>query len=486
MTALDTLMDQGQRIAGHRPWPRAVVDRSCWLDASILVSDGAATMLGLWSDGEQVHMALGAPNLAGPVIVSLDCPDRRYPSVAAQHAPAMRLERTIRDLHGLQPVDLPDERPWLRHVPNYPFLPVEGESLHQIPVGPVHAGIIEPGHFRFTALGETIVRLEERLGYTHKGTEALMRGADLTKGARLAARVSGDSTVAYGWCFASAVEAAFGATAPARAVHLRALMAELERLANHLGDIGAVCNDCSFALMHAHCGALRESVLRASAAAFGHRLMMDRILPGGVAADLDGDGTKAIRALLAEIGAKFPTLIRIYDSTASLEDRTVGSGTLALALATTFGAGGFIGRASGRRVDARVQPGYAPYDKLTFDVPVLTTGDVDAQVRIRIAEVQQSLRLIEQLLATMPQGPIAIELPLSNAIAEGVALVEGFRGDILVWVRIGADGRIVHCHLRDPSWFQWPLLEAAIEGNIVADFPLCNKSFNCSYSGQDL
>src|SRR5581483_6507442 len=267
------------------------------------------------------------------------------------------------------------------------------------PVGPVHAGIIEPGHFRFTALGETIVRLEERLGYTHKGTEALMRGADLTKGARLAARVSGDSTVAYGWCFASAVEAAFGATAPARAVHLRALMAELERLANHLGDIGAVCNDCSFALMHAHCGALRESVLRASAAAFGHRLMMDRILPGGVAADLDGDGTKAIRALLAEIGAKFPTLIRIYDSTASLEDRTVGSGTLALALATTFGAGGFIGRASGRRVDARVQPGYAPYDKLTFDVPVLTTGDVDARVRIRIAEVQQSLRLIEQLLA---------------------------------------------------------------------------------------
>ena len=193
---------------------------------------------------------------------------------------------------------------WPSRPPRYEFLPVEGESLHQIPVGPVHAGIIEPGHFRFTANGETVVRLEERLGYVHKGIDGLMRGADIATAAKLAARTSGDSTVAYSIAFARAVEAALGVTPPPRAEWLRALMAELERLANHFGDIGAICNDATFTLMHAHCGMLRERVLRAADACFGHRLMMDRVVPGGVAADLDADGAAAVAQLVAEIGRR--------------------------------------------------------------------------------------------------------------------------------------------------------------------------------------
>jgi Ni,Fe-hydrogenase III large subunit len=365
----------------------------------------------------------------------------------------------------------------------YIFLPVEGESLHQIPVGPVHAGIIEPGHFRFTASGETVVRLEQRLGYVHKGIESLTSGATIDQAARLAARTSGDSTVAYSIAFAHAVEAALDVEPPPRARHLRALMAEFERVANHFGDIGAVCNDASFSLMQAHCGILRERVLRAAAACFGHRLMMDRVIPGGVAADITADGADLIRALLQDIRPQFPPLVELYDNTTSLQDRTAGTGIVSVELARQFGAPGYVGRASGRNFDARKAPGYAPYDQLEFSVPVLTAGDVNARVWIRIREVEQSLGLIEQILAELPAGSVAIAFEAGGG--EGLGLAEGFRGDVLVWLRL--DGlRVARCHLRDPSWFQWPLLEAAIEGNIVADFPLCNKSFNCSYSGHDL
>jgi Ni,Fe-hydrogenase III large subunit len=351
----------------------------------------------------------------------------------------------------------------------------------------VHAGIIEPGHFRFTASGETVVRLEERLGYVHKGIEGLMAGSPIDRAAGLAGRTSGDSTVAYSLAFARAVEAALGVEVPPRALWLRALMAELERLANHLGDIGAICNDAAFALMHAHCGVLRERVLRASDAAFGHRLMRDCIVPGGVASNLREEGERVVRSVIAEIRQRFPRLIELYDNTASLQDRTVGTGRLKVELARQYAAGGYVGRASGRHFDARRSPGYPPYDELTFDVPVLEEGDVNARVWIRIREVEQSLSLVEQILQRLPGGAAArANVPSTNGPREGMALVEGFRGDILAWLRIGEGGLVERCHLRDPSWFQWPLLEAAIEGNIVADFPLCNKSFNCSYSGHDL
>jgi Ni,Fe-hydrogenase III large subunit len=486
MTSLIEAFAAIEPVAGHKPWPRRIVDETIWEGLAEWLSEGHGTLLGIWGEPGAVHMALlDAPS--GVSVASLVCAGRAFPSVGALHPPAIRFERAISDLHGLVAFDAPDDRPWLDHDKPYAFLASEGWGLHQIPVGPVHAGIIEPGHFRFTCNGETIVRLEERLGYVHKGVEAMMAGAPLDLAATLAARCSGDSTVAYSLAFARAVEAATGLNVPERAVWLRALMAELERLANHLGDIGAICNDAAFALMLAHCGALREKVLRASEACFGHRLMMDAIMPGGVRADLDDEGARRLKSLVTTIRSGFPKLVELYDSTASLQDRTVNTGRLKPALARRFGAGGFVGRASGRGFDARRDLPYPPYDRLKFTVPTRIEGDVNARVWIRIKEVEQSLRLIAQILAQLPQGDIgAPPNPDALGAGEGLALVEGFRGDVLVSVRLAPGGRVELCHPRDPSWLQWPLLEAAIEGDIVADFPLCNKSFNCSYSGHDL
>ncbi len=456
-----------------------------WLEAVDRLAAGRLTLLSLWADAPDVKMALLDETSGAVSIVGYHCRNGQYPSVGVKHPPAIRLERAIRDLHKLEAIGASDTRPWIKHTPApYAFLPADGEALHQIAVGPVHAGIIEPGHFRFTANGEFLVRLEARLGYVHRGIEASMAGAPLDKAAMFAARASGDSTVAYGIAFALAAETALGIAAPPRAVFLRALMAELERLANHFGDIGAICNDASFSLMHAQCGILRELTLRAANDCFGHRLMMDIAVPGGVARDIAADGAAALRVLLAEVRRVFPQLIELYDNTASLQDRTVTTGIVKPEYARQFGAGGFVVRASARGVDARRLPGYAPYGDLRFDVPVLTAGDVNARVWIRIREVEQSLTLVEQIIAALPQGDLRIDLPVRGG--EGLALTEAFRGDVLVWLRVGEDGRVARCHLRDASWFQWPLLETAVEGNIVADFPLCNKSFNCSYAGHDL
>ena len=478
--------------------PALKVDADGWRRAIDALADGRRTLIGLWGEPGVARLATHGAGEAG--VLELACPNNTYPSVGARHAPAIRMERALADLTGLEAEGAVDRRPWLDHgrwrvrhplgpagpseghAP-YAFLPAEGEGLHQIPVGPVHAGIIEPGHFRFTASGETVVRLEARLGYVHRGLTGLMEGADLDRAAKLAARTSGDSTVAYAIAFARAVEAALGIEAPPRAVWLCALMAELERLANHLGDIGAVCNDAAFSLMHAHCGALREEVLRAAEAVTGHRLMMDHVVPGGVAIDLDAAGVGVIRALLQLIRRRFPELVDLYDDTASLQDRTVGTGIVRPELAARFGTGGFVGRASGRAFDARKAFPYPPYGQLDFEVPVREDGDVNARVWIRIDEVRQSLALIDQILERLPDGPLAVQLPAGTG--EAAAIVEGFRGDVFAWVRLAA-GKVERANLRDPSWFQWPLLEAAIEGNIVADFPLCNKSFNCSYAGVDL
>jgi len=489
------------RVDMHRPWPRVAADEEIWRSIAARLHDGDITLSGLWGDTGAVHMAILDETSAELVVVSLECPERNFPSVGQIHSPAIRLERAIQDLFGLTPKGSPDARAWLDHgrwgvrhplgdrtepapPAAYAFLPSDGEGLHQIPVGPVHAGIIEPGHFRFTANGETVVRLEERLGYVHKGIESLMQGAELLHAAKLAGRTSGDSTLAYAVGFARAAEAALDIEAPARAHWLRGLMAELERLANHFGDFGAVCNDASFSLLYAHCGVLRERVLRAAQICFGHRLMRDCVVPGGTSVDLDEKGIAVLHALLRDVRQQFPEIVSTYDNTASLQDRTVATGVLTPALARQFGAGGYIGRASGRAFDARRAFAYPPYDQLSFVVPILEEGDVNARVWIRIREVEQSLSLVEQILARIPGGAIRTDLPARAG--EGMALVEGFRGDILVWLRLDNSGRVSRCHLRDPSWFQWPLLESIIEGNIVADFPLCNKSFNCSYSGHDL
>jgi Ni,Fe-hydrogenase III large subunit/Ni,Fe-hydrogenase III component G len=499
---------------------RTAVTPQKWNEAVVQLAAGERTLLGLWGDAPDVHMALLDESAGTIAVLTYACTDGKFPSVSAKHPPALRLERAILSLFGLEPVGLPDTRPWLDHgvwgveqplgvdkTPTrlsspsaktvdlpfsgggrapYQFLPSEGEGLHQIPVGPVHAGIIEPGHFRFTCNGEHVVRLEQRLGYVHKGIECLMQGATLDAAAKLACRTSGDSAVAYSLAFAQAAEAALQIEAPPRAIYLRALMAELERLAHHFGDIGAICNDASFAIMHAQTGILRERTLRAADACFGHRLMMDGIVPGGIARDIATDGAAKLAALIVEVRRVFPHLIELYDNTASLQDRTVTSGILKPELARLYGAGGPIGRASGRNFDARRMPGAAPYDALSFDVPVRSEGDVNARIWIRIREVEQSLSLVEQILTRLPDGELRAAVKASGEACEGLGLAEAFRGDVLIWLRLDGEGRVARCHLRDASWFQWPLLEVAIEGNIVADFPLCNKSFNCSYSGHDL
>jgi len=502
MNLLDSITHV-ETVKAHRPWPRAVVGDDGWRQAIEYLAAGRCTLLGLWGEAAGVHMALLGERFNEIVVLSYACKDRTYPSVGAHHPPAIRLERAIRDLFGLDAVGAPDTRTWLdrgfwdvryplgKNEPAqkpapYTFLPAEGEGLHQIPVGPVHASIIEPGHFRFTANGEHVVRLEQRLGYVHKGIESLMTGATLERAAKLVARTSGDSTVAYSYAFAQAAEAALQLTAPPRAIYLRALMAELERLANHFGDIGAICNDASFALMHAQTSILRERTLRAANACFGHRLMMDVIVPGGTVCDMAPQGAASLRALLVEVGKVFPRLIELYDNTASLQDRTITTGIIRPDYACQFGAGGYVGRGSGRAFDARHNLGYAPYRDLKFEMPVLTAGDVDARVWIRIREVEQSLLLIAQILDSLPDGTTRVPIKLSTRICEGLGVAEAFRGDVLVWLRLDGKGRVARCHLRDASWFQWSLLENAVEGNIVADFPLCNKSFNCSYSGHDL
>ena len=287
----------GRKAEAHRPWPRATVTADGWRRAVTELVEARATLLGLWGDKDAVHMALIEEPSAKIAVFTLPCPEGKFPSVGALHPPAIRLERAISDLYGLKPIGAADTRPWLdlgfwgvtqplgakrrsrKRQQAYAFLPVEGEDLHQIPVGPVHAGIIEPGHFRFTANGETVARLEERLGYVHKGIEGLMTGAEHRQGR--AARRAHLGRQHRGLClaFARAVEAALQVEVPERAVCLRALMAELERLANHFGDIGAICNDASFSILHAPtspscasaCCARRRRLLRPSADDGSHR-----------------------------------------------------------------------------------------------------------------------------------------------------------------------------------------------------------------------
>jgi Ni,Fe-hydrogenase III large subunit/Ni,Fe-hydrogenase III component G len=506
-TILDTLIAGGRHVTGHHPWPRVEVNVALWQEAAALLATGRLTCFGLWADSQfdppHVHLALLSETDHEIAVLSLPCPNGTFPSLAAAHPPALRLERAIQDLHGLTAKSLTDPRPWLdhgrwglRHPLNlvaaapeprsaYAFLPATGDGLHQIPVGPVHAGIIEPGHFRFTANGETLVRLEERLGYVHRGLEFLMRGADPEHGAKLAGRASGDSTVAYATAFCRAIEAAAGIVPPRRAVWLRALAAEIERIANHCGDVGAICNDASFTLLFMEFGVLRERILRGAQACFGHRLMMDFVVPAGVSTDPSAESLIELRSLRAYVGKQLRDLTRVYDTTASLQDRTVGTGILSAELAREYGAGGFVGRASGRKFDARRLPFQLPYGSLQFSVPVLKAGDVNARVWLRIQEIEQSLNIFDQLVDGMPDGPVRADADFTDKNGEGLAVAEAFRGDVLAWIRLDR-GHIVCCHLRDPSWFQWPLLEAAVEGNIVADFPICNKSFNCSYAGHDL
>ena len=492
-----------------QPWPRRVLSLQDWMElVACLASDTTLDLIGMWADTVQVHALFQDAAAGDALLASVAVESGHYPALSPARPVATWFERMIRDLWGHSAADGLDHRPWLDHGhwPATPplaarplpsigapepaeFLASEGvdddhpADVHQIPVGPVHAGIIEPGHFRFTASGETIVRLEIRLGYLHKGTLGLLRGKSPRAAARFAARVSGDSTVAHSLAFAHAAEAACAVEPPPRAVVLRAMMGEIERVANHLGDSAGIITDAGFPLRPARFAWHREALLRATEALFGHRLMMDAVVPGGIAADFQEHELPILLRVLDGISTEMPGLIAVYDDTPSLADRMLTTGRLLPELAGRYAVSGVIGRAVGRVGDVRVNPGYAPFDRIGVEVPVQPAGDVDARVRVRLAEIDESLHVLRVLAEDVPQGATAIPLP--QASGEGLGWAEGFRGDIWHWLRIEA-GLITQGFLCDPSWRQWPLLQAAVEGNIVADFPLCNKSFNCSYSGVDL
>ena len=445
------------------------------------------------------------------LVIKTEAPanDPTFPSLTKKFAAAYRFERQVQSLMGLTPVGNPDDRPWIKHedwpadawplrkdfdgtkrmprvAGEYRWVRAEGDGIYEIPVGPVHAGIIEPGHFRFQAMGEEVINLEERLGYVHKGIEKKFESLTWQAGARLAARVSGDTTVGHSLAYAHAVEALTGTVLPDRSHWLRALFLERERIANHLGDLGAICNDVAFAVLLYQFHRLKEVMVRTNLKLFGHRFLMDRVVPGGTAVDIEAGGTRTILDELGWLEGEFERLVTIYDENSSLEDRVRDTGILSPEKARDLCVVGFVARASGLNLDCRIHHPFPPYDRISVKVPVLITGDVHARAWVRVEEVRESIRIIRELLRTLPEGRIAIPLGAVLPDRSGFAAVEGWRGEIITWVQSGPQGGINRCMVRDPSGVNWLGLEQCIHGNIVPDFPVCNKSFNASYSGHDL
>ncbi len=430
-----------------------------------------------------------------------------YPSLAEFFPAAVRMERAVFDLVGLRSTH-PDHRGWLRHsgwpedwfplrrdsdaaaqfpvAPEpYAFVQVEGDGVHEIPVGPVHAGIIEPGNFRFSIVGEKVLRLEERLGYKHKGIEKRFEALAVREGHRLAARLSGDSAVAFSWAWCAALEAATGAVIPPRAAHLRALALEHERIANHLGDLGALGNDAGFAFGLTHFSRCKEDLLRLNRSVFGARYLMDFVAPGGVARDLPPQALQQLFDFYATLEKNVAELRAIYENHAGVQDRFRTTGTLATATAQSLGAVGLAARASGIRQDLRVTHPWPPYSEIEIDAVVEDAGDVAARADLRFEEIFASLRFCRALLAQLAAGATQAEVPDAEPGLLALGVIEGWRGPVLIALETAPHGGIRRCHAHDPSWQNWPLLEHAILGNIVPDFPLINKSFNLSYSGQD-
>ncbi len=465
--------------------------------------------------GFRLHCVFGLNE--GHSWVTLDLPAEQpvAPDLSGIFSAANRMQRATRDLVGIA-FDGGDQRPWLRHgawpadwyplrhdavhvagvgvgFPNLPsdydFVKVGGEGAHEIPVGPIHAGIIEPGHFRFSVIGEKVLRLEQRLGYQHKGVEHLFIGRDIEFGARLVGRISGDSTCAYAWAYASAVEAACGVAPSPRALTLRALMLERERIANHLGDLGALGNDAALAFGLTQFMRLKEDWLRLNAQLFGHRFMMDRIVPGGVAVDPDEAALSAIVEQCYAIGGEVKKLRTIYDEHAGLQDRFLTTGIIDAALARELSLTGMAARATGLLQDGRAyRQGYTPpppYARLGVRPATDERGDVAARVAVRFDEVFESLRLLREMAVAMSAGATRVEVPPAAA-GSGLGVIEGWRGEVLVGINLDGDGKLARVHAHDPSWQAWPALEHAVLRDIVPDFPLINKSFNLSYSGVDL
>jgi Ni,Fe-hydrogenase III large subunit/Ni,Fe-hydrogenase III component G len=445
------------------------------------------------------------------VIASAFVPEenRVFPSLATRSYLASRFEREILDMFGLMPVDHPDMRrlplhqfwpaeyhPLLKDASPpeqfiddgspYPFRRVEGEGLHEITVGPVHAGIIEPGHFRFSVEGETIINLESRLYFVHKGIEKLFETMTHTTGVELAERISGDSSVAHAMAFCQAVESLAGVTIPERAAYLRVVLLELERIYNHIADVGAICTDTGFAFANAHAMRLREEVLRLNARLVGHRLLRGALVPGGLRCDLLPSQVIDVRATIGRVVGDFNEIVEIAINNSSVLDRLHSTGRLTEKTARDMQVAGVVARASGIDADARRDHPFAAYGQLQINVPVLSSGDVWARMMVRVEEVHEAFNLITRALDALPDGKILEQIEVLPAGASDFGLVEGWRGPVWHWVVAGEDNSLSRVKVKDPSFANWPALNYAILKNIVPDFPLVNKSFNLSYAGNDL
>lgn len=438
--------------------------------------------------------------------VRLDPQRPELKSLARFHYPASRFEREMTDLFGIQVTNHPDPTRLVRHgfwpddyyplrkdaEPRefaddgqpFPFTSVGGEGVYEIPVGPVHAGVIEPGHFRFSVMGETILYMRSRLYFTHKGTEKLFEGRRPEEGVELAERVSGDTSVGHALAYCQAIEAAAELEVPRRARYLRVLLLELERLYNHIADFGAIANDTGFAVAHAHCYRIRERLLRLNKRITGSRLLRGALVPGGVAFDLPAsvDVVNEVESAMAD----FEEMVQICLANTLLLDRLDDTGVLDSATAADQGVVGFVARASGIDIDARRDHPFAAYEEFGFAVTVMTSGDVKARALVRIEEARQSAKLVRQACRALPPGQTVARLGRIEPFEPAFGIVEGWRGRIVHWVMTAEDGRLHRVKIVDPSFLNWPALALALLDNIVPDFPLCNKSFNQSYSGNDL
>jgi Ni,Fe-hydrogenase III large subunit len=365
------------------------------------------------------------------------------------------------------------------------FREVEGEGVFQVPVGPVHAGIIEPGHFLFSVAGEPVLYLQLRLFYTHKGTEKLFENLPVTHGVRLAESISGDSSFAHATAFCHAIERVTDAEAPPRARTLRSLCLELERLYNHIGDIGAIATDVAFVVANMHAMRLKERILRVNELLTGNRLLRGMACLGGVRFDWDGEQIKALEKLATELGPEFDSLVELIENSSSTRDRLEETGILKPKVARDLGVVGIAGRASGFDHDLRRDFPHAAYDQVKFRVPVYQVGDVEHRMQVRIDEVRESLSIIKQLVSNLPGSAVRVEIGELPANRTALGYVEGWRGEIFHWIRTAPGNRLARCKVKDPSLQNWPALSEAILGNIVPDFPVVNKSFNLSYSGTD-
>lgn len=463
--------------------------------------------------------------------------DKDFPSLTPSFHEASIYERKIRTLFGLIPQCHPNPRSLILHE-NWPedifplrkdfdwrtrpeeaggefaFRKLGGEGIYEIPVGPVHAGIIEPGHFRFSVAGEEILLLEPRLGYSHKGSEKLFEVLPLADQLRLAERISGDSSFSYALAFCQALESLSGAVVPDRDKYLRVVFAELERLANHLGDIGAMMTDSGFNFGGAQCGRLREAVMQINERLTGSRFLRGVARIGGVAPVITGDIARETREALAELKTDFEQVMAIAENSNSLINRLRNAGVLTHAVAQDHGVLGVAGKAVGLTADARVDYPYAAYQELGVEVVTEKAGDVHARFTVRIREALASIELIRKALVGLPRaggeadtqgvvprgggeadtlgimpragGEAGMPVPKFKKDSFAIGIVEGWRGDIVCLVATDSSGEISRVDLRDPSFLNWTALGYAGQENMVPDFPLINKSFNLSYSGNDL